>query len=202
MGSHFKKIIQQQTIKLSHSRKKENTIKMNTLKIAVFALAVATAYARPQNFDNFELIDDDDADNAGNFNAEVVQRLADQDLYDLNPKYAFTYQVADEEQQTYIKQSEERDNNVVTGEYSYVDPLGSLITVKYTADENGYQETRSVEPNFIAIRNAPIVEKPKPVAVRPKPAPKPSTNDDLIAKIIAQLPPHIKNTVTSSLNSN
>merc|ERR1711997_849209 len=132
-------------------KEKENTIKMNTLKIAVFALVVATAYARPQNFDNFELIDDDDADNAGNFNADTVQRLAEQDLYDLNPKYAFTYQVADEEQQTYIKQSEERDNNVVTGEYSYVDPLGSLITVKYTADEDGYREERT-EANFIAIR--------------------------------------------------
>jgi len=175
---------------------------MNTLKIAVFALVVATAYARPQNFDNFELIDDDDADNAGNFNAEVVQRLAEQDLYDLNPKYAFTYQVADEEAQTYIKQSEERDNNVVTGEYSYVDPLGSLITVTYTADEDGYREERKSEPNFIAIRNAPIVPAPKPVAPQPKPArpaPKPETNDDLIAKIISQLTPFIKTTVSNSL---
>merc|ERR1712001_731119 len=169
MGSHFKKIIQQQTIKLSHSRKKENTIKMNTLKIAVFALVVATAYARPQNFDNFDYIDDDDADNAGNFNAEVVQRLAEQDLYDLNPKYAFTYQVADEEAQTYIKQAEERTS----------------------------------EANFIAIRNAPIVPAPKPVAPKPKPArrpaPKPETNDDLIAKIISQLTPFIKTTVSNSL---
>ena len=54
------------------------------LQIAVFALVVATACARPQNFDNFQLIDDDDADNAGNFNAEVVQRLAEQDLYDVS----------------------------------------------------------------------------------------------------------------------
>lgn len=176
---------------------------MNTLKIAVFALVVATAYARPQNFDNFELIDDDDADNAGNFNAEVVQRLAEQDLYDLNPKYSYTYQVADEEAQTYIKQAEERDNNVVTGEYSYVDPLGALITVKYRADENGYTEERTSEANFIAIRNAPIVPAPKPVAPkparRPAPAPKPETNDDLIAKIISQLTPFIKTTVSNSL---
>lgn len=176
---------------------------MNTLKIAVFALVVATAYARPQNFDNFELIDDDDADNAGNFNAEVVQRLAEQDLYDLNPKYAFTYQVADEEAQTYIKQAEERDNNVVTGEYSYVDPLGALITVKYRADENGYTEERTSEANFIAIRNAPVVPAPKPVAPkparRPAPTPKPQTNDDLIAKIISQLTPFIKTTVSNSL---
>merc|ERR1711936_1459078 len=152
--------------------------KMNTLKIAIFALVVATAYARPQNFDNFQLIDDDDADNAGNFNAEVVQRLAEQDLYDLNPSYTYSYQVADEEQQTYIKQTESRDSNVVTGEYSYVDPLGSLITVKYTADENGYQETRTSEPGFVAIRaKAPrpqVVEVvPTPVRVVAKPVPKP-----------------------------
>merc|ERR1711894_589966 len=197
----FKKIIQQQTIKLSYLRKEEKTIKMNTLKIAVFALVVATACARPQNFDNFQLIDDDDADNAGNFNAEVVQRLAEQDLYDLNPSYTYSYQVADEDQQTYIKQTESRDSNVVTGEYSYVDPLGSLITVKYTADENGYQETRPSEPNFVAIRNAPLPE-PNPVAPAPKPArpaAKPQTNDDLIAKIISQLTPFIKTTVSNSL---
>ena len=122
--------------------------------------------------------------------------------FQLNPSYTYSYQVADEEQQTYIKQTESRDSNVVTGEYSYVDPLGSLITVKYTADENGYQETRTSEPNFVAIRNAPLPE-PKPVVPAPKPArqpaPKPQTNDDLIAKIISQLTPFIKTTVSNSL---
>jgi len=180
---------------------------MNTLKVAIFALVVASAYARPQNFD---YVDDSDVDNAGNLNADVIARLADQDLYDLNPKYAFTYQVADEEEQTYIKQSEERDNDVVTGEYSYVDPLGALITVKYRADENGYSETRTSEANFVAIRNAPVVvEEPKPVVkvvAKPKPAPrtttpKPQTNDDLIARIISQLTPFIKTTVSNSLGS-
>jgi len=179
---------------------------MNTLKVAIFALVVASAYARPQNFD---YVDDSDVDNAGNLNADVIARLADQDLYDLNPKYAFTYQVADEEEQTYIKQSEERDNDVVTGEYSYVDPLGALITVTYRADENGYSETRTSEANFVAIRNAPVVvEEPKPVVkvvAKPKPAPrttpKPETNDDLIARIISQLTPFIKTTVSNSLGS-
>ena len=124
----------------------------------------------------------------------------------MSPKYAFTYQVADEDTQTYIKQTESRENDLVTGEYSYVDPLGSLITVKYTAGEDGYQETRTVEPNFVAIRNAPIIPtpepvRPKPVPARPKPAPapKPESNEDLIAKIIAQLTPFIKSTVSNSL---
>ena len=44
---------------------------------------MATACARPQNFDNFEY-DDDDDDNAGNFNADVVRKLAEQDLYDVS----------------------------------------------------------------------------------------------------------------------
>ena len=51
-------------------------------------------------------------------------------LLQANPSYTYSYQVADEEAQTYIAQTESRDNSVVTGEYSYVDPLGSLITVR------------------------------------------------------------------------
>jgi len=176
---------------------------MNTFKVALFAVLVASAYARPQDFEY-----DDDLDDTGNFNADVIQRLAAQDLYDVNPQYSFTYQVADEEAQTYIKQEEKRQDNVVSGQYSYVDPLGSLITVTYTADDNGYQETRTSEPNFVAIRNAPVnvvVEEPKPVAPKParRPAPpkKDTTNDDLIARIISQLTPFIKTTVNNSLGS-
>jgi len=177
------------------------------MKVAVFALVLATACARPQNFDNFQDLGDD-----GNFDAEVIQELASRDLYDLNPTYSFTYQVADEEEQTYIKHQESRDNDLVTGEYSYVDPLGSLITVVYTAGVDGYQETRTSQPNFVAIRaKAPrtVVEViPAPVRVIAKAAPKPvfvkpapvqNTNEDLIAKIIAQLTPFIKDTVSNSL---
>lgn len=175
---------------------------MNSLKVVVFAVVLATACARPQDFEY-------DTDLDGNFDAEVIQELAARDLYDLSPKYAFTYQVADEEHQTYIKQTESRDNDLVTGEYSYVDPLGSLITVQYTAGADGYQETRTSQPNFVAIRNAPVVEiepvvevvKPKPAPVRPvkKPVVKEESNEDLIAKIIAQLTPFIKSTVSNSL---
>jgi len=173
---------------------------MDSLKVAVLAFVLATACARPQDFD----VEYDD----GNFDAEVIQKLADRDLYDLNPKYSFTYQVADEEHQTYIQQTEARDNDVVTGQYSYVDPLGSLITVKYTAGPDGYEETRTSQPDFVAIRNAPLVPvetvevvKPKPLPAKPKPTPpkKEESNEDLIAKIIAQLTPFIKSTVSNSL---
>lgn len=186
---------------------------MNTLKVTIFALILATACARPQKFDNFDYQDDDDLDEDGNFDAEVIQELAARDLYDLNPTYRFEYQVADEDEQTYIKHQEARDNDVVTGEYSYVDPLGSLIIVKYTAGADGYQETREVQPNFVSIRakvDKPAVV-PAPVAVKPAPRPvvkpvvkvepAPQSNEDLIAQIIAQLTPFIKSTVSNSLGS-
>ena len=43
----------------------------------------------------------------------------------------------------------------MTGSYSYVDPLGSLIVVTYTAGAMGYTETREVKPNFVQIRERP-----------------------------------------------
>jgi len=186
---------------------------MKAFKVAVLALVLASASARPQQFANFDQLEIDDD---GNFSEEVIRGLADADLYDLNPQYSYSYQVASDEEQTYIKHQEARDNDVVTGEYSYVDPLGSLITVKYTAGPDGYQETRTSEANFIAIRAQPVREvvepapvvKPAPVQVfvpKPKPAPvvvkEEENSEDLIAKIIAQLTPFIKNTVSSSLGA-
>jgi len=71
--------------------------------------------------------------------------------------YAYSYQVADDQEQTYIAKKEDRDGADVTGEYSYVDPNGSLITVRYTADSNGYVEERDVQQNFVLIRSRPSV---------------------------------------------
>merc|ERR1712223_419949 len=199
------------TIKQSNqhiNKREKNSIKMNTLKVTIFALALATAYARPQNFDNFDIVnllkDVNLDDNAGAVIADaVVQNVEDDPYYDDNPAYAYTYQVADDEEQTYIKQSEERDGPKVTGEYSYVDPLGGLVTVSYLADENGFQETREYIPNFLAQNGPPIVATttPKPTTPRPRPTQPPKRpNEDLIAKIIAQLTPHIQNTVSNSIN--
>merc|ERR1719210_1046489 len=42
-------------------------------------------------------------------------------------------------------QQESRDSDIVRGSYSYVDPLGSLITVNYEAGPMGYTETRNVQ---------------------------------------------------------
>merc|ERR1712106_166610 len=74
------------------------------------------------------------------------------EMFDENPEYSFNFKVADEDKQTYMAQEESRAGESVTGSYSYVDPYGSLITVTYTAGPMGYQETRNVQENFVAIR--------------------------------------------------
>merc|ERR1712106_666774 len=75
--------------------------------------------------------------------------------FDENPQYNFNYKVADDLEQTYIARDEARDGENVRGSYSYVDPLGSLITVTYTAGSEGYQETREIQENFITINQRP-----------------------------------------------
>ena len=121
--------------------------------------------------------------------------ISDLFLKQSNPQYTYKYQVSDEKEQTYIAHDENRNGGSVTGQYSYVDPNGSLIIVKYTADDtNGYTETREVQENFLTGRSKPI-----PV---PRPTPPPRRNDsDLVAKIILQLTPYIKTTVSDALSA-
>merc|ERR1711970_1072829 len=68
------------------------------------------------------------------------------------PVYNFEYKVADNEAQTYISQSEARDGESLTGTYSYVNPVGSLITVEYQAGPEGYSQTSSEQAGFVQIR--------------------------------------------------
>jgi len=126
---------------------------------------------------------------------EVVLSDAEQaaEFFDPNPQYTYQYQVAAEEQQTYIAHQESRDGAEVRGEYSYVDPTGTLITVTYTAGVDGYQETRSAQPNFVTIRARPVV---RPVVQEAS-----SSDSDLVGNIINQLTPFIKGSVSSSLGS-
>ena len=48
-----------------------------------------------------------------------------------NPQYTYSYQVADDREQTYMAHQESRDNDLVKGEYSYVDANGALGMVLY-----------------------------------------------------------------------
>lgn len=77
--------------------------------------------------------------------------------------------------------------------------------MKYTADDDGYRETREVQEGFVSIRAKPKKEvKVAAPAPRPTPAPRrpaPETDSNLVARIIAQLTPFIKETVTNSLGA-
>jgi len=178
-------------------------------KAVVSLLGVAAVNAAPQlglDFSGLTSLSDTSS-------LSSISTAADEP-FDANPSYTYSYQVADEEAQTYIAQTESRDNSVVTGEYSYVDPLGSLITVRYTADENGYRETREEQANFVQIRARPVVatvpaapavtqvvQQIKPVVQQTVASTAGKSDSDLVAKIIAQLTPFIKTTVSDSLGS-
>jgi len=144
---------------------------------------------------------------SGSVSAETRRQLDGQDMFDANPKYTYAYQVANDEKQTYIAQEESRDGDQVNGQYSFVDANGALVTVKYTAnDVDGYSETREIQENFVQIKSLPVTKtvETNSVALRPapRPAPRPAAgNSDLVARIISQLTPYIKTTVTETLSS-
>ncbi|XP_014365567.2 endochitinase A [Papilio machaon] len=59
--------------------------------------------------------------------------------YDAHPRYAFEYGVNDPHTGDIKQQKEERDGDVVRGQYSLVEPDGSVRTVNYVADwETGF----------------------------------------------------------------
>ncbi|XP_068630564.1 larval cuticle protein A2B [Battus philenor] len=79
------------------------------------------------------------------------------DYYE-RPKYAFTYGVADHSTGDVKSQHESRDGDVVKGQYSLVEPDGSIRTVDYTADPvHGF--------NAVVSKIGPSVHVPAPVHV-------------------------------------
>ncbi|XP_058123289.1 cuticle protein 19.8-like [Anopheles ziemanni] len=84
------------------------------------------------------------------------------DYYD-HPKYAFNYGVADHSTGDVKSQHETRDGDVVKGQYSLVEPDGSVRTVDYTADPiNGF--------NAVVSKTAPLVHHHAPVVKHVVPA--------------------------------
>ncbi|XP_059620026.1 cuticle protein 19-like [Phlebotomus argentipes] len=92
------------------------------------------------------------------------------DYYD-HPKYAFNYGVADHVTGDVKSQHETRDGDVVKGQYSLVEPDGSVRTVDYTADPvNGFNAV--VSKSAPAVHPVPVVHKPvvhHPVYASPAP---------------------------------
>lgn len=79
------------------------------------------------------------------------------------PKYAFDYTVADYHTGDSKSQWETRDGDVVKGQYSLIEPDGSVRTVEYTADDhNGFNAVvKKTEPKV--PHHEPVVHyEPKP----------------------------------------
>ncbi|RZB77525.1 cuticle protein 7 [Asbolus verrucosus] len=96
-----------------------------------FVIAGSTAYPRvvyPQEDGN--ALQHEAA--RGEFRGEE-DRIVD---YYAPPKYAFKYGVNDYHTGDIKSQQESRDGDVVKGQYSVVEPDGSIRTVEYTADEH------------------------------------------------------------------
>ena len=61
---------------------------------------------------------------------------------DEHPRYAYAYSVDDDYTGDHHKQQEERDGDVVKGQYSLVEPDGSVRVVEYVADwDTGFHAT-------------------------------------------------------------
>lgn len=95
------------------------------------------------------------------------------DYYDY-PKYAFNYGVADHSTGDVKSQHETRDGDVVKGQYSLVEPDGSVRTVDYTADPiNGFNAVVSKTAPLVH-HHAPVVKHVAPVVKHVVPAPYPA----------------------------
>jgi hypothetical protein len=55
------------------------------------------------------------------------------------PSYKYGYRVADVQSGDSHSQQESRDGDTVVGHYSIQEPNGNVRTVKYVADNNGFQ---------------------------------------------------------------
>ncbi|TMW51055.1 hypothetical protein DOY81_003871, partial [Sarcophaga bullata] len=68
------------------------------------------------------------------------------------PKYSFNYGIKDPHTGDIKSQAEERDGDVVKGQYSLVEPDGSVRTVDYTADDhNGFNAVvHKTAPKIVA----------------------------------------------------
>ncbi|XP_013106628.1 larval cuticle protein A2B-like [Stomoxys calcitrans] len=88
--------------------------------------------------------------------------------YDPHPQYKFGYGVQDAISGDSKSQVEERDGDVVRGEYSLIDADGYKRTVQYTADPiNGFNAVVHREP---LVAKAAVVKTVAPVAHYAAPA--------------------------------
>lgn len=97
--------------------------------------------------------------------APVLTKAAEE--YDPHPQYKYGYNVEDSISGDSKSQIEERDGDVVRGEYSLVDADGFKRTVQYTADPvNGFNAVVNREPLVkTVVKAAPVAAYAAPAAV-------------------------------------
>ncbi|EDW81784.1 uncharacterized protein Dwil_GK10832 [Drosophila willistoni] len=88
--------------------------------------------------------------------------------YDPHPQYRFSYGVDDKLTGDNKAQVEERDGDVVRGEYSLIDADGYKRTVQYTADPiNGFNAVVNREPLAHYVKTvAPVAHYAAPAVVK------------------------------------
>ncbi|EDV93730.1 larval cuticle protein A2B [Drosophila grimshawi] len=97
----------------------------------------------------------------------VITKAAEE--YDPHPQYKFAYDVQDSLSGDSKSQVEERDGDVVRGEYSLIDADGYKRTVQYTADSiNGFNAVVNREPLNIVktVAAAPVAHYAAPAVVK------------------------------------
>jgi hypothetical protein len=125
---------------------------------------------------------------------------ADWLCFQSHPKYAFKYGVSDPHTGDVKSQQESRDGDVVKGQYSLVEPDGTIRTVDYVADPvNGFNAVVSKSAPSIHLppvkHVAPAIVKQVAPVYRPvyKPVYKPVVHKAIVA------PPVVNTIYTSSI---
>ncbi|XP_070492074.1 larval cuticle protein A2B-like, partial [Chironomus tepperi] len=88
--------------------------------------------------------------------------------FDAHPHYSFTYSVNDASTGDVKSQSESRDGDAVTGQYSFIEADGTRRIVDYTAnDANGFNAVVRKEAAVAPVAKvvAPIAKVVAPVAI-------------------------------------
>ncbi|XP_069705126.1 cuticle protein 8-like [Periplaneta americana] len=105
--------------------------------------------------------------------AAPIVKHVDEDKH-AHPKYEFKYGVKDEHTGDIKEQSEQRDGDVVKGQYSLVEPDGTTRTVKYTSDKHngfnaeviksGHATHPASAPKKVVYTHEPIPQAHAPVS--------------------------------------
>lgn len=96
--------------------------------------------------------------------APVLAKQVELEEVDPHPQYTYSYDVQDTLSGDSKGHVEERDGDVVRGEYSLIDADGFKRTVTYTADSiNGFNAVVRREP-LVAVAE-PVIKAAAPVAV-------------------------------------